>query len=69
MATLEHQLAALVERLAFGILPLDTLVIRLSHTVSPFFLAPGVDRRLVPLATGRAWLDLLRQIGHGRNSV
>jgi moderate conductance mechanosensitive channel len=33
-----------------------TLVIRLSHTVSRFFLAPGAERlRLVPLATRRAW--------------
>jgi moderate conductance mechanosensitive channel len=33
-----------------------TLVIRLSHTVSRFFLAPGVERlRLVPLTTRRAW--------------
>jgi hypothetical protein len=33
-----------------------TLVIRLSHTVSRFFLAPGAERlRLVPLTTRRAW--------------
>jgi small-conductance mechanosensitive channel len=33
-----------------------TLMIRLSHTVSRFFLAPGAERlRLVPLTTGRAW--------------
>jgi small-conductance mechanosensitive channel len=85
VATLEHRLAVLVERLAFGILLLGafaagsmgtfllfswpassgsmilgylwaTLVIRLSHTVSRFFLAPGAERlRLVPLTTRRAW--------------
>jgi moderate conductance mechanosensitive channel len=33
-----------------------TLVIRLGHTVSRFFLAPGAERlRLVPLTTRRAW--------------
>ena len=33
-----------------------TLVIRLSYTVSRFFLAPGAERlRLVPLTTRRAW--------------
>ncbi|HEY0910680.1 MAG TPA: hypothetical protein VGD75_10670 [Bradyrhizobium sp.] len=33
-----------------------TLVIRLSQTMSRFFLAPGAERlRLAPLATGRAW--------------
>jgi small-conductance mechanosensitive channel len=33
-----------------------TLLIRLSHTVSRFFLAPGAERlRLVPLTTHRAW--------------
>jgi len=33
-----------------------TLVIRLSHTVSRFFMAPGAERlRLVPLTTRRAW--------------
>jgi moderate conductance mechanosensitive channel len=33
-----------------------TLVIRLSHTVSRFFLAPGAERlRLVPLTTHCAW--------------
>jgi small-conductance mechanosensitive channel len=33
-----------------------TLVVRLSHTVSRFFLAPGSERlRLVPLTTPRAW--------------
>jgi moderate conductance mechanosensitive channel len=85
VATLEHRLAVLVERLAFTILLLGTfaagsmgtfllfswpassgsiilgylwatLVIRLSHTVSRFFLAPGAERlRLVPLTTHRAW--------------
>jgi small-conductance mechanosensitive channel len=85
VATLEHRLAVLVERLAFGILLLGTfaagsmgtfllfswpassgsmilgylwatLVVRLSHTVSRFFLAPGAERlRLVPLTTRRAW--------------
>ena len=85
VATLEHRLAVLVERLAFAILLLGTfaagsmgtfllfswpassgsmilgylwatLVIRLSHTVSRFFLAPGAERlRLVPLTTRRAW--------------
>ncbi|HTC09146.1 MAG TPA: mechanosensitive ion channel family protein [Acetobacteraceae bacterium] len=85
VATLEHRLAVLVERLAFAILLLGTfaagsmgtfllfswpassgsmilgylwatLVIRLSYTVSRFFLAPGAERlRLVPLTTRRAW--------------
>jgi small-conductance mechanosensitive channel len=85
VATLQHRLAVLVERLAFAILLLGTfaagsmgtfllfrwpassgsmilgylwatLVIRLSHTVSRFFLAPGAERlRLVPLTTRRAW--------------
>jgi hypothetical protein len=85
VATLEHWLAVLVERLAFAVLLLGafaagsmgtfllfswpassgsmilgylwaTLVIRLSHTVSRFFLAPGAERlRLVPLTTRRAW--------------
>src|SRR3984885_4324093 len=85
VATLEHRLAVLVERLAFAVLLLGafaagsmgtfllfswpassgsiilgylwaTLVIRLSHTVSRFFLAPGAERlRLVPLTTQRAW--------------
>jgi len=85
VTTLEHRLAVLVERLAFGILLLGTfaagsmgtfllfswpassgsmilgylwatLVIRLSHIVSRFFLAPGAERlRLVPLTTRRAW--------------
>ena len=85
VATLEHRLAVLVERLAFAVLLLGTfaagsmgtfllfswpassgsmilgylwatLVIRLSHTVSRFFLAPGAERlRLVPLTTRRAW--------------
>jgi small-conductance mechanosensitive channel len=85
VATLEHRLSVLVERLAFAILVLGTfaagsmgtfllfswpassgsmilgylwatLVIRLSHTVSRFFLAPGAERlRLVPLTTRRAW--------------
>jgi small-conductance mechanosensitive channel len=85
VATLEHRLAVLVERLAFGILLLGTfaagsmgtfllfswpassgsiilgylwatLLIRLTHTVSRFFLAPGAERlRLVPLTTRRAW--------------
>ena len=33
-----------------------TLMIRLSHTMSRFFLAPGAERlRLVPLTTRRAW--------------
>src|SRR5271165_3539908 len=33
-----------------------TLVIRLSHTVSRFFLAPGAERmRLVPISTRNAW--------------
>jgi small-conductance mechanosensitive channel len=33
-----------------------TLMVRLSHTVSRFFLAPGAERlRLVPLTTRRAW--------------
>ena len=33
-----------------------TLLIRLSHTVSRFFLAPGAERlRLVPMTTRRAW--------------
>jgi small-conductance mechanosensitive channel len=83
--TLEHRLAVLVERLAFGILLLGafaagsmgtfllfswpassgsvilgylwaTLLIRLCHTVSRFFLAPGAERlRLVPMTTRRAW--------------
>jgi moderate conductance mechanosensitive channel len=85
VATLEHRLAVLVERLAFGILLLGTfaagsmgtfllfswpassgsmilgylwatVVVRLSHTVSRFFLAPGAERlRLVPLTTRGAW--------------
>ena len=85
VATLEHRLAVLVERLAFAVLLLGTfaagsmgtfllfswpassgsmilgylwatLVVRLSHTVSRFFLAPGAERlRLVPLTTQRAW--------------
>ena len=85
VATLEHRLAVLVERLAFAILLLGsfaagsmgtfllfrwpassgsmilgylwaTLVIRLSYTVSRFFVAPGAERlRLVPLTTRRAW--------------
>ncbi|HUD58004.1 MAG TPA: hypothetical protein VMQ99_00755, partial [Acetobacteraceae bacterium] len=85
VATLEHRLAVLVERLAFAVLLLGTfvagsmgtfllfswpassgsmilgylwatLVIRLGHTVSRFFLAPGAERlRLVPLTTRRAW--------------
>jgi small-conductance mechanosensitive channel len=85
VATLEHRLAVLVERLAFAILLLGTfaagsmgtfllfswpassgamilgylwatLLVRLSHTVSRFFLAPGAERlRLVPLTTNRAW--------------
>jgi small-conductance mechanosensitive channel len=33
-----------------------TLLIRLSHTVSRFFIAPGAERlRLVPVSTRRAW--------------
>jgi small-conductance mechanosensitive channel len=85
VATLQHRLAVLAERLAFGILLLGTfaagsmgtfllfswpassgsmilgylwatLMIRLSNTVSRFFLAPGAERlRLVPLTTRRAW--------------
>ena len=85
VTTLQHRLAMLVERLAFGILLLGifvagsmgtfllfswpassgstilgylwaTLVIRLSHTLSRFFLAPGAERwRLVPMTTSRAW--------------
>jgi moderate conductance mechanosensitive channel len=85
VATLEHRLAVLVERLAFGILSLGafaagsmgtfllfswpassgsmilgylwaSLVVRLSNTVSRFFLAPGAERlRLVPMTTRRAW--------------
>ncbi|MEA2737919.1 MAG: moderate conductance mechanosensitive channel, partial [Acetobacteraceae bacterium] len=85
VATLQHRLAVLIERLAFAVLLLGTfaagsmgtfllfnwpaqsgsmilgylwatLVIRLSHTVSRFFLAPGAERlRLVPLTTRWAW--------------
>jgi small-conductance mechanosensitive channel len=85
VATAEHRLAVLVERLAFAILLLGTfaagsmgtfllfswpassgsmilgylwatLVVRLSHTMSRFFLAPGFERlRLAPLTTRRAW--------------
>jgi small-conductance mechanosensitive channel len=85
VATLEHRLEVLAERLAFAILLVGafaagsmgtfllfswpassgsmilgylwaTLLIRLSHTVSRFFLAPGAERlRLVPLITRRAW--------------
>jgi small-conductance mechanosensitive channel len=85
VATLEHRLAVLVERLAFAVLLLGTfaagsmgtfllfswpassgsmilgylwatLLVRLSHTVSRFFLAPGAERlRLVPMTTRRAW--------------
>jgi len=83
--TLEHRVAVLIERLAFGILLLGTfaagsmgtfmlfswpassgmmilgylwavLLVRLSVTVSRFFIAPGAERlRLVPLSTRRAW--------------
>jgi small-conductance mechanosensitive channel len=85
VATLEHRLAVLVERLCFAILLLGTfaagsmgtfmlfdwpassgslilgylwatLLIRFSHTVSRFFIAPGAERlRLVPITTRRAW--------------
>ncbi len=85
VATLQHRLAIVGERLAFGILLLGifvagsmgtfllfswpassgstilgylwaTLLIRLSHTLSRFFLAPGAERwRLVPMTTSRAW--------------
>lgn len=85
VATLEHRLAVLAERLVFGVLALGTfaagsmgtfllfswpgssgamilgylwatLVIRLTRTVSLFFLAPAAERlRLVPLTTSRAW--------------